>query len=45
LKCLLKTNTCPVVLQSLSLVHRFVDDLFILDLKDYESFLYLVKYY
>ncbi len=33
IKCLLKSNTCPVVLHSLSLVHRFVDDLFVPDLR------------
>jgi hypothetical protein len=29
----LKSNTCFVVLHSLSLVHRFVDDLFVLDFR------------
>jgi hypothetical protein len=30
IKCLLKSNTCLVVLHSLSLVRRFVDDLFLI---------------
>ncbi len=34
IKCLLKSNTCPVVLHSLSLVCRFVDDLFVPDFQD-----------
>ncbi len=41
IKCLLKSNTCPVVLHSLSLVHRFVDDLFVPDFPDFENFMYL----
>ncbi len=40
IKHLLKNDTCPVMLHSLSLVHRFVDDLFILDLPDFENFTY-----
>ncbi len=36
LKCLLMLNTCPVILQSLSLVHRLVDDLFCPDLSGLE---------
>jgi hypothetical protein len=34
IKRLLKSNTCPVVLHGLSLVHRFVDDLFVPDFPD-----------
>ncbi len=41
IKRLLKRNTCPVVLHSLSLVRRFVDDLFVLDPLDFENFMYL----
>ncbi len=41
LKHLLKNNTCPVVLRRLSLVSRFVDDLFIHDFPEFESFMYL----
>jgi hypothetical protein len=41
LKCLLKNNTHPVVLHGLSLVHRFVDDLFVLDSADFENLMYL----
>jgi len=37
LKCLLN----PVVLHRLSLVHRFVDDPFVLDFPDFESSMYL----
>jgi hypothetical protein len=33
--------TCPVVLHSLSLVRRFVDDLFVPDFPDFENFMYL----
>ncbi len=33
--------TCPVVLHSLSLGHRFVDDLFVPDFPDFENFMYL----
>jgi hypothetical protein len=40
-KHLLKSNTCPVVLHSLSFVHRFVDDLFVPDFPDFEDFMYL----
>jgi hypothetical protein len=36
LKCLLKNNTCPVVLHRLSLVHRFVDDPFVLNFPDFD---------
>jgi hypothetical protein len=32
-----------VLQRSLLLVHRFVDDLFVLDLLDIESFMYLEK--
>jgi hypothetical protein len=35
IKCLLKSNTCPVVL------HRFVDDPFVPDFPDVENFMYL----
>ncbi len=38
---LLKSNTCPVVLHSLSLVCRFVDDFFVLDFLVFENFIYL----
>ena len=41
IKCLLNSNTCPVVLHSLSLVCRFVDDLFVPDFPDFENFMYL----
>ncbi len=41
IKCLLKSNTCPVVLHRLSLVHRFVDDLFVPDFPDFVDFMYL----
>ncbi len=41
IKCLLKNNTGPVVLHRSSLVHRFVDDLFVPDFPDFENFLYL----
>jgi hypothetical protein len=41
LKHLLKSNTCPVVLHRLSLVHRFVDDLFDPDFPDFVNFMYL----
>jgi hypothetical protein len=34
IKCLWKSNSCPVVLHSLSLVRRFVDDLFVPDFPD-----------
>ncbi len=37
----LKSNTCPVVLHSLSLVRRFVDDLFVPDFSDFEYSMYL----
>jgi hypothetical protein len=40
-KCLLKSNTCPVVLHRLSLVRSFVDDLFVPDFPDFENFMYL----
>jgi hypothetical protein len=40
IKCLLKSNTCLVVLHSLSLVHKFVDDLFVHDFPDFENFMY-----
>jgi hypothetical protein len=38
IKPLLKSNTCPVVLHRLSLVRRFVDDLFF---PDFVNFMYL----
>jgi hypothetical protein len=41
LKHLLKNNKCPVVLLSLSLVCRFVDDLFVPDFPDFENFDFL----
>jgi hypothetical protein len=41
IKCLLKSNTCPVVLHRLSLVCRFVDDLFVPDFPDFVDFMYL----
>ncbi len=41
IKHLLKSNTCPVVLHRLSLVRRFVDDLFVPDFPDFENFMYL----
>ncbi len=41
LKRLLKNNTCPVVLHRLSLVRRFVDDLFVPDVPVFENFMYL----
>ncbi len=41
IKYLLKSNTYPVVLHSLSLVHRFVDDLFVPDSPNFENFMYL----
>jgi hypothetical protein len=41
IKCLLKSSTCPVVLHSLSLVLRFVDDLFVPHFPDFENFMYL----
>jgi hypothetical protein len=45
LKLLLKYNTCPVVLHRLSLVRRFVDDLFVPDFPDLENFMYLDQYF
>jgi hypothetical protein len=45
LKLLLKYNTCPVVLHRLSLVCRFVDDLFVPDFPDFENFIYLDQYF
>jgi hypothetical protein len=41
IKCLLNSNTCPVVLHRLSLVRRFVDDLFVPDFPDFVKFMYL----
>ncbi len=41
IKHFLKSKTCPVVLHSLSFVHRFVDDLFVPDFPDFENFTYL----
>jgi len=40
IKRLLKSDTCHVVLHSLSLVCRFVDDLFVPDFPDFENFMY-----
>ncbi len=40
IKRLLKSNTCPVVLHRLSLVRRFVDDLFVPDFPDFVKFMY-----
>jgi hypothetical protein len=40
IKRLLKSNTCPIVLHSLSLVHRFMDDFFVPDFPDFENFMY-----
>ncbi len=40
IKRLLKSNTCPVVLHSLSLVCRFVVGLFVPDFADFENFMY-----
>ncbi len=37
LKHLLKNNTCPIVLHRVSLVHRFMDDLFVSDFPDFKS--------
>ncbi len=39
----LTNNTYPVVLQRLFLVHRYVNDLFVPDILDLESFMYLEK--
>ncbi len=41
IKHLLKSNTCHVVLHSLSLVRRFVDDFFVPHFLDFENFMYL----
>ncbi len=41
IKHLLKSNACPVVLHRLSLVCRFVDDLFVPDFPDFVNFIYL----
>jgi hypothetical protein len=41
LKCLLKSNTCHVMLHRLSLVRRFVDDLFVHNFPHFENFMYL----
>jgi hypothetical protein len=41
INCLLKSNKCPVVLHRFSMVHRFVDDLFVPDFPDFENFMYL----
>jgi hypothetical protein len=43
LSCLLKSDTCPVVLHRLSMVCRFVDDLSVPDFPDFENFMYLNK--
>ncbi len=40
-KHLLKNNICPFVLHELSLVYRFVDDLFVLNFPNFEIFIYL----
>jgi hypothetical protein len=41
IKCLIKRNTCPVVLHRLSMLRRFVDDPFVPDFPDVENFMYL----
>jgi hypothetical protein len=41
IKCLLKSNKCPVVLHRLPLACRFVDDLFVPDFPDFVNFMYL----
>ncbi len=41
IKHLLKSNICPIMLHSLLLVRRFVDDLFVSNFPDFENFLYL----
>jgi hypothetical protein len=41
MKRLLKNNTCLVVVHSLSMVRRFVDDLFVPNFLDLENFMYL----
>jgi hypothetical protein len=41
MKRLSKSNTCLVVLHSLSLVRRFVDNFFVLKFLDFENFMYL----
>jgi hypothetical protein len=41
IKRLLKSSTCPVVLHRLSLVRRFVDDVFVPDFPDFVDFMYL----
>jgi len=41
IKHLLKNNTNPIVFHSLSLVRRFMDDLFVPDFPDVENFMYL----
>jgi hypothetical protein len=41
IKCLLKSNTCPLVIRRLSLVHRFVDDIFIPDFPAFVNSMYL----
>ncbi len=41
LQCLLKNNTCLVVLHRLSFVCNFVDDLFVADFPDFEIFMYI----
>jgi hypothetical protein len=41
MKRLLKSNTCFVVVHNLSLVCRFVDDLFVPNFLDLENFMYL----
>ncbi len=40
-KHLLNNNTCPFVFHELSLVCRFVDDLFVFNFSNFESFMYL----
>ncbi len=41
MKRLSKSNACLIVLHSLYLVHRFVDDLFVPTFLDFENFMYL----
>jgi hypothetical protein len=41
MKRLSKSNTCLVVLHSLYLVRRFLDDLFVPNFLDFENFMYL----
>ncbi len=41
IKYVLKSKTCPVVLHRLSLVHRFVDDIFVPDFPAFVNSMYL----